>query len=313
MTANTAGGEYRDAFLAYLRDGDHTDAATRMFLAPFAYPDGGYLAPPEMTAELTQDIVSFSPIRAVASTRTIGETSVSYPKRIRNTNARWRGEMDEHSGRYTPNLRIPMHEIIGYVDMANSLICDPAADLEQELRLELAQDFGLKESLAFVSGREAYEPCGVISDSYVRYSPSGNPKEISADMLIGLMDEVPAHYRKRGSWLMNGNTISTARKLKDGQGNYLWQPSRNVGQPETILCRPLVETPDMPDVCPGSTPIVFGDIATAYRIVDHVKMKILVDKNTFANKDITRIYAYRKVGASIVCIDAIRKLKCSVT
>ena len=102
---------------------------------------------------------------------------------------------------------------------------------------------------------------------------------IQSDGLVKLMYALPAQYRNQGTWAMNGTTLALVRLLKDGQGNYLWQPFFQAGQPETILGRPVVEMPDMPDVANGTFPIMFGDFS-GYRIVDRLALSILVNAAT---------------------------------
>ena len=107
---------------------------------------------------------------------------------------------------------------------------------------------------------------------------------------------------------MNGTTLAAVRKLKDGQNNYLWQPSFQAGQPETILGKPVVEMVDMPDIGDGNFPIIFGDWS-AYRIVDRLAMSILVNPYILATKGITRIHATRRVGGRVLQAARFRKLK----
>jgi HK97 family phage major capsid protein len=112
---------------------------------------------------------------------------------------------------------------------------------------------------------------------------------------------------------MNGATLAAIRKLKDSTGQFLWQPSLIVGQPETILGRPVIEVPDMADVGSAAEPILFGDIATAYRIVDRVGLSILVNPYLLATNGITRIHATRRVGAAVVQPAAVKKIKCATS
>jgi HK97 family phage major capsid protein len=123
------------------------------------------------------------------------------------------------------------------------------------------------------------------------------------------MYAIPALYRNRGTWVMNGSTLATIRKLKDGQNNYLWQPSYQAGQPETILGRPVVEAVDMPDVGSGTYPIIFGDFATGYRVVDRIGLSVLVNPYLLATTGITRFHATRRVGGGVIQAAALRKLK----
>ena len=132
---------------------------------------------------------------------------------------------------------------------------------------------------------------------------------LSADALITLFYAMPATYRNRGAWVMNGTTLAVVRKLKDGNGNYLWQPSYQAGQPETILGRPVVEALDMPNVASGTTPIIFGDFKAGYRIYDRVALDVLPDLLTQRITGMARFHARRRVGAGVVRTDVFRKLK----
>ena len=107
---------------------------------------------------------------------------------------------------------------------------------------------------------------------------------------------------------MNGTTLATVRKLKDGQGNYLWQPSYQAGQPETLLGRPVVEMLDMADVASGAFPIIYGDFS-GYRIVDRLALSILVNPYLLATNGTTRIHATRRVGGGVLQPAKFKKLK----
>lgn len=311
--------EERKAFASYLRQGDRTPAEELKTLTVSSDTQGGYLAPAEMSTEFIRDLVEFSPIRTLASVRTTSSPSVSYPRRTGITNAKWKGETQaqEASEPSFGQVEIPIREINTYVDISNQLLADSGGAAEAEVRLALAEDFGQKEGLAFVKGSTNLEPEGILSNANVGYTPTGNASTLGtnpADLLITHMYALPAAYRARGTWLMNGSTLAAIRKLKDGTtGVYLWQPSYQAGQPETILGRPVIEVPDMDDVGAGTEPIVFGDIATAYRIVDRLALSILVNPYIQATNGITRIHATRRTGAAVVQPAAIRKIRCATS
>ncbi|MFG1340552.1 phage major capsid protein [Xanthobacter autotrophicus] len=313
-----AAGEKKDepsmeikAFGTYLRFGLGAPADELKALTVSSDPQGGYLAPAEMSAEFVRDLVEFSPIRALASVRTTGSASVVYPKRSGITNAKWKGETQtsEASEPGFGQLEITIREVNTYVDVSNQLLADSAGQAAAEVRLALAEDFGQKEGLAFVKGNGVLEPMGILADAGIGYTPNGHATAMGADALITLMYALPAAYRQRGTWLMNGTTLATIRKLKDGQGNYLWQPAYSADVPETILGRPVVEAVDMPDVAADAFPIAFGDFATGYRIVERLALSMLVNPFIRATDGVTRIHATRRVGAGVVQAKAMRKLK----
>ncbi|WGD32018.1 phage major capsid protein [Ancylobacter sp. WKF20] len=301
----------RKAFTAYLRHGKEAGPDELKALTVSSDPQGGFLAPAEMSSEFIRDLVEFSPIRTLATVRTTSAPSVSYPKRTGITNAKWKGETQAQEGSEPSfgQVEIPIREVNTYVDVSNQLLADSGGTAEAEVRLALAEDFGAKEGLAFVSGNGVLEPEGLLTASGIGETINGHATNLSADALVTLMYALPAAYRARGSWLMNGGTLAVIRKLKDGQGNYLWQPSYQAGQPEMILGRPVTEAVDMPDVASGAFPIMFGDFATAYRISDRLALSILVNPYLLATNGMTRIHATRRTGAAVVQAKALRKLK----
>lgn len=303
----------RKAFVAYLRRGDAAGAEELKALTVSSDPSGGYLAPAELSAEFIRDLVLVSPVRSVASGRSTGAPSVIYPARTGVTNARWKGEgqAQEASEPAFGQQEIAVKEVNTFVDLSNQLLADSGGQADAEVRLALAEDFGQKEGRAFVSGNGVLEPEGFLGHAGIAETNNGHATNLSTDALITLMYALPALYRAAGSWAMNGNTLATIRRLKDGQGNYLWQPSYQAGQPETILGRPVVEMVDMPDVAAAGTPIVFGDWS-GYRIVDRIGLSILVNPYSRAADGITRIHATRRVGGGVLQPAKFRRLRMAV-
>lgn len=313
------GGETEDepteehkAFAAYLRYGSNAPAAELKALTVSSDPQGGYFAPAEMSSEFIRDLVEYSPVRSVASVRQTGAPSVIYPKRTGVTNALWKGETEvqEASEPGFGQSELVLKEINTYVDISNQLLADSAGQAEAEVRTALAEDFGQKEGLAFVSGDGVLEPEGVMTHDGVAETLNGHATVLDPDRLIQLLYAQPAMYRNAGAWAMNGTTLGIIRTLKDGDGRMLWQPSYAAGQPETILGRPVVEMVDMPDLASGTYPIIYGDWS-GYRIVDRVGLSTLVNPYIRATEGITRIHATRRVTGGVLQAAKFRKLHMS--
>lgn len=304
------GAPEKKAFADYLRRGAAAPAEELKALTVSSDTQGGYFAPAEFSTEFLRDLVETSPVRSVASVRATGSPSVIYPRRTGITNARWKGEIQTQEGSEPSfgQAEIVVKEINTFVDISNQLLADSGGQAETEVRLALGEDFGQKEALAFVSGNGVLEPEGFLVADGLAETVNGHATNLSADALITLLYALAATYRNAGAWAMNGTTLATLRKLKDGQGNYLWQPSYQAGQPETILGRPVVEMPDMPDVAAGSTPIVYADWS-GYRIVDRVGLSILVNPYILATNGMTRIHATRRVGGGVIQAAKFRKLR----
>ncbi|SLN20031.1 Phage capsid family protein [Roseivivax jejudonensis] len=304
----------KKAFANYLRLGNQTPADEIKALTVSNDPQAGYLAPAEMSTEFVRNLVEFSPIRSIASVRGITGPSVKYPKRNSVTNAQWEGEAEdsEESEPTFGQLEVFPYKLTTFTDISNELLSDSGGTAEAEVRLALAEDFGKKEGTAFVNGTGSGQPEGLMTHPDIAETVNGSTTALSPDKMIDLMYALPAMYRNAGTWLMNGTTLAAVRKLKDGDGRFLWQPAFTAGQPETILGRPVVEAIDMPDISSGAFPILYGDFS-AYRIVDRLAMSILSDPYTQARKGVTRMHATRRVGGRVLQAARFRKLKMSTS
>lgn len=301
----------RRAFLTYVRRGVQTPDVELRALTVADDTQAGFLAPAEVSREVLREITQISPIRQYASVRETTAPSVKYPKRTGITNAKWEGEIEESEESTVTfgQTEITAKRLTTFVDISNSLLMGSDGAAEAEVRQAFAEDFAQKEGLAFVLGDGFKQPEGILTSSAVPVVLNGHATNLSTDALISLMYSLPAQYRNRGVWVLNGTSLATIRKLKDGQGNYLWQPAFQAGQPETILGRPVAEAIDMPDIAGNAFPIAFGDLATAYRIIDRMQLGVLSDPYTQARRGITRLHGTRWVGGGVVQPAAIRKLK----
>lgn len=295
----------RKAFISFLQTGTVEGKA----LTTADDTTNHVLAPEQIEAEFIRNLVEYSPIRAIADVRGTTAGNVILPKRTGITNALWVGETTART-ESEPTFgqgEIATKELATFVDISLRLVED-SANVLAEVNLALAEDFGQKESLAFVNGSLALEPSGFMTDAGIVATDAASATVIDPDELIAMMYAMPATYRNAGTWVMNGTTLAHLRTLKDGDGRYLWQPSYQAGQPETILGRPVVEAIDMPDIATGEEPIIFGDFKRGYRIYDRLSLGILPDPYSQRTNGLMRYHARRRVGAGVVRPDAFRKL-----
>jgi HK97 family phage major capsid protein/HK97 family phage prohead protease len=299
----------KKAFVSFLQTGQIDQKALTVANDAPAY----VLAPEDVSGEFIRNLVEFSPIRSIADVRTTASHTVIMPKRTGITNAVWVGETTQRTASEPTfdQSEIAVKELATFVDLSLRMLED-SGNVDSEVRLALAEDFGSKEALSFVNGATAVEPQGFMVASDIAETNNGHATILSGDALIRLMYALPATYRNSGSWVMNGTTLAAIRLLKDAQGNYIWQPSYQAGQPETILGRPVVEAIDMPNIASGATPIIFGDFKAGYRIYDRVSLDILPDLLTQRTVGLARFHARRRVGAGVVRSAVFRKLKMAI-
>lgn len=302
------------AFGNYLRYGSNAPVEELRALTVATDSAGGFLVPETFVAELLKGIVNFSPVRQYARVMQIGGSDVTMPKRTGTMTAAWVSETGDRSGSQPTydQVKLTPFEAACYVDISNQLLEDAAFDLAGEVAFDGAEEFGRLEGAAFVSGDGNGKPKGILADTGIATIVTGAAATLGtapADKLIDAFYSLPAAYRANATWGMNSTTLGTVRKLKDSQGNFLWQPGIQAGQPDTLLGRPVAELPDMPDVAAGATPIVLGDFNQGYRIVDRVSLALLRDPYKLAEKGQTRFHLRRRVGGGVVKADAFKLIK----
>lgn len=126
-------------------------------------------------------------------------------------------------------------------------------------------------------------------------------------MLVDLVHALRAPYRANAMWLMNRRTAAMIRKIKTGDGSFLWTDGLAEGQPNRLLGFPAMVAEEMPDPATGSLSIAFGDFRTAYLIVEKVGVRMLRDPYT--SKPSVQFYAYRRVGGALANGEAVKLLR----
>lgn len=130
---------------------------------------------------------------------------------------------------------------------------------------------------------------------------------IAVDGLIDFMYGLPAPYRQNSTWLMSSVTAAALSKLKDTEGNLIWREGLIVGQPATLLGRPVEIDEGMPAPTAGNLPVAFGDFNAGYLINDRQGVRVLRDPYT--NKPFVNFYSTKRVGGGLLDPNAIRLLK----
>ncbi|WP_373924778.1 phage major capsid protein [Duganella sp. CY15W] len=306
--------EYTDAFSAHFKKGEVQAALNKG-----AASEGGYLAPTEWDRTITDRLVLVSPMRALCTVQPVSTNGFSKLFNNRGTTSGWVGETDARPQTGTPtfgSLTYNTGELYANPAATQQMLDDPAIDLEAWLAGEVETEFSLQEGVAFLSGNGNNKPSGLLTyitgGSNAAAHPWGDIKTVksgaaaalTADGLINLVHELPDVYTGNARAIMNRNTQREIRKLKDGQGNYLWQPSFQAGTPATLLGYGITEMAGMPDIAANSKPIVFGDFKRGYLIVDRVGVRVLRDP--FTNKPYVHFYTTKRVGGGLLNPDTLK-------
>lgn len=316
--------EYRGAFNSYCRQ-DPREVAPEAYKTLQEYKaliasndtlGGYYLTPAEMAAEIIKAVVLMSPMRSLARVTAIGGPSLKLPKRTGTFAASRVGETQtrtETTGYTTGMVEIVCPEMYAEVHISEQMIEDSFFDIEAEMTSEFAEQFAVKEGAEFISGSGASNQAqGFLNATDVNSVNSGAATTITADGLMDLVYQgIKTAYAKNATMIFNRKTLGAVRKLKNGDGEYLWFPGIANNVPNTILGLPYAEMPDMPDEGAGNYPIAVGDWMRAYRIVDRVLISVLRDPFTQSGSGQILFRARKRVGGAVTLGEAIAKLKCS--
>lgn len=299
--------EYSDAFNAHFKKGDVQAALNKG-----AADEGGYLAPVEWDRTITDKLVLVSPMRQLAHIQPVSGAGHSKLFNMGGTASGWVGETTARpqtgAGTFA-SLGFGWGEIYANPAATQQILDDSAINLESWLAGEVETEFAKQEGLAFVSGDGANKPFGILTYATgganaakhpfgaIKVVNSGAAAAITSDGIIDLIYDLPSAFTGNARFAMNRKTQGQIRKLKDGQGNYLWQPSFVAGQPATVGGFPLTEVPDMPDAVAGAKPVLFGDFKRTYTIFDRVGVRVLRDPYT--NKPYVLFYTTKRVGGGV--------------
>lgn len=185
--------------------------------------------------------------------------------------------------------------------------------------------FAAQETQAFVSGNGVNKPKGFLSYTMAAeaghawgqmgYVLSGSAGGFAAsnpvDRLFDLIYTPKSRYRPGARFVMNRKTLSSIRKFKDADGNYIWSAATQPGAPSLLLGYPVTEIETMPDLAANSFSIAFGDFAKGYLIVDRAGVRVLRDPYTA--KPYVLYYTTKRVGGGVQNFDAIKLMKFAAT
>lgn len=268
----------------------------------------GRLATPELVMSILKEIEEYSALRGLVTVRTTGSRSVQLPKRTGLPQAVWVGETQtrpDTEGLTYGMLEIPVHEATMAVPISNQMLEDADFDIMNEIREGTAHGFAKQEAAAIISGDKDGKPEGFLNAAGTVSKTSAAVNAISADDFISLKYGIKTAYATNGAFVLNRPTLEKARKLKDGNGQYLWASGLAAGRASTIDGEPYVEMPDMPNVGTGLKPVAFADWKRAYILVDRLAMSMLRDDYTRAGNGQVLFRWRRRLGGAVAIAEAI--------
>lgn len=318
---------YNDLFTTFARTGDgESQVKAQQFQGPRAAmsvgsnPDGGLTAPIEWDRTITDKLKIVSAMRGLARVISISTSGFSKLFNDRNTASGWVGETDNRPATgqaQFSSVTFGTGELYAMPTATQTLLEDSLVDISAWLANEVETEFAYQEGIAFVNGNGANKPKGFLQYTAGNSHPFGAvptintsaAADLTSDGIVDLVHDLPSERTPDAKFVMNRKTQGRIRKLKDGDGRYLWAPMATAGTPATLLGFPIVELAAMPDVAANAIPIVFGDFMRGYLIVDRIGVQVLRDPYT--SKPYVQFYTRKRVGGGITDPTCLRYHKVS--
>lgn len=301
-----ASNAYMEDFGAHLRG----KRLVHNVLSEGIQADGGYLVPLEFERQIVTALEEENVVRSLAKViSTSAERKI--PVAVSHSVAQWTAE----NGAYTESdpefgqTTIDAYKLTDLVKVSIELLQDSMFNLESYIAAEFARAFGIAEEEAFCVGTGSGQPTGIFTANGGHVGVTSAEKtEIASDELIDLVYALKSPYRRNAKFLMNDKTVKAIRKLKDGNGVYIWQPGLQIGEPDKILGYDLYTSPSVPEIAASAYAIAFGDFRN-YWIADRMGKTVQRLNELYSTNGQVGFIATERVDGKVILAEGIQLLK----
>ena len=274
--------------------------------------EGGYLVPDEYERTLVEALEEENIFRQMAKVIKTSSGDRKIPVVASKGTASWideEGAFPESDDSFG-QVSIGAYKLGTLIKVSEELLNDSVFDLQSYISREFARRIGAKEEEAFFTGDGKGKPLGVLAATGGAETgvTAASATAVTADELMDLYYSLKSPYRKKSVWVLNDSTIKAIRKLKDNNGQYLWQPSLAAGTPDMILGRPIKTSAYMPAMAAGAKTIAFGDFSY-YWIADRQGRSFKRLNELFAASGQVGFLASQRVDGKMILAEAVKVLE----
>ena len=305
--------EYRSSFWNLMRSKNPMPQVVDA-LRIGADTEGGYLVPDEYERTLVEALKEENIFRPMAHIIRTASGDRKIPVVSSKGTADWidEGGNFNESDEVFGQVSIGAYKLGTMIKISEELLNDSVFDLESYIAREFARRIGTKEEEeeAFFTGDGTGKPLGVLADKGGAEIgvTAASATAITADELLDLYYSLFSPYRKKAVWVVNDSTIKAIRKLKDNNGQYLWQPGLIANAPDTILGRPVKTSAYVPSIAAGAKSIIFGDFGY-YWIADRQGRTFKRLNELFAAKGQVGFLGSQRVDGRLILPEAVKVLQ----
>jgi len=275
---------------------------------------GGNTVPTDFYGRLVAHLIETSAILQAGATilNTASGETIQVPKTTAHSSASivTEGSAISESDPAFGQVSLGAYKYGTLIQVSRELLTDTGVDLEGYLAMQAGRALGNAFGAHAITGTGTSQPTGIITAATVGVTgPTGTATGFGSqdtpgqggDLLIDLFHSVIAPYRASSAcaWLMADQTAAAVRKLKNSQGDYIWQPGLVAGQPDTILGKPVFVDPNVPAPAANAKSVAFGDMSQYFvRLAGGVRFERSDD---FAfNSDLVTFRALLRADGALV-------------
>ena len=309
-----ASAEYKRSFWNAMRTraGEGLDPVVRNALQIGTDTEGGYLVPDEFERNLVEALEEENIFRRLANVITTSSGDRKIPVVASKGTASWideEGAIPESDDSFG-QVSIGAYKLGTLIKVSEELLNDSVFNLESYISREFARRIGNKEEESFFGGDGSGKPTGILAatgGAQLGVTTAG-ATAITLDEVLDLFYSLKAPYRNKAVFVMNDSTVKAIRKLKDSQGQYLWQPSIQAGTPDTILNRPLYTSSYVPAIAAAAKTVAFGDFSY-YWVADRQGRVFKRLNELYAATGQVGFIATQRVDGKLILPEAIKVLQ----
>ncbi|MCI6921441.1 MAG: phage major capsid protein [Lachnospiraceae bacterium] len=301
-----ASDEYKRAFWNGMRNKMSYEVQNALSIGTDS--EGGYLVPDEYEKKLVQALEDEVFFRSLANVIKTSSGDRKIPIVTSKGEAAWideGGQFPESDDSFG-QTSIGAYKLATMIKVSDELLNDSVFNIENYISKEFARRIGTKEEEAFFVGDGKGKPEGLFGSADLGVTAA--TVNITFDDVMDLFYSLRAPYRKKATWLLNDSTVKAIRKLKDGNGNYIWQPSVRDGEPDRILNRPYRTSIYVPELAAGNRVMAFGDYSY-YWIADRQGRSFKRLNELYATTGQVGFLACERVDGKLILSEAVKTLE----
>lgn len=277
---------------------------------------GDILVPEDLETEIVRALPDLNVVRGISASRTTGSDRLRR-RSLGEVSVSW-GKLETGSTVSDSMPSTPTEDYV-YVEDQNGLakigvdiLADTDFNLESYVQDSFSRACADSEETAFTTGtgHTAEQPEGFAATvGGLTKVAAASATAVTVDDFLKLQYAVAGKYDKNGTFLVARGTEEAMRKLKNSNGDYVWQPSVQQGKPNTFLGRPILNQDDLAAIAASAVVAAYGDFQTGYLILDRKGMTVQRLVELYATEGKVGFLVQRRLTGFVRDANALRLLQ----